>query len=146
MTACPPRVRMRMRNPWVLARLRLLGWNVRFTEGPPRGGLRAEPERGYAREAEPGECRGRSARSQSGRQLWGKPRWPLSGKAAGATLPPSPSSAWRGGLPRQGLITLPAALEGRRGGAASSPGRREFRGSDDLHSCGRTCGQGAWAA
>ena len=33
MTALPPRVRIRMRKPCVLARLRLLGWNVRFTGG-----------------------------------------------------------------------------------------------------------------
>ena len=41
-TARPPLVRMRRRKPWVLARLRLLGWYVRFNEEPPRGG-RARP-------------------------------------------------------------------------------------------------------
>jgi hypothetical protein len=30
-TARPPRVRIRTRNPWVFFRLRVLGWNVRFT-------------------------------------------------------------------------------------------------------------------
>ena len=44
-TARPPLVRMRRRKPWVLARLRVLGWNVRFNEEPPRGG-RARPEVG----------------------------------------------------------------------------------------------------
>src|SRR5262249_24186807 len=29
-TARPPRVRMRTRNPWVLLRLRVFGWNVCF--------------------------------------------------------------------------------------------------------------------
>jgi len=37
-TARPPLVRIRRRKPWVLARLRLLGWYVRFKEEPPRGG------------------------------------------------------------------------------------------------------------
>src|SRR4029077_19897823 len=32
-TARPPRVRIRMRNPCVLLRLRLFGWNVLFTHG-----------------------------------------------------------------------------------------------------------------
>ena len=32
----PARVRMRSRKPWVLARRRLLGWNVRFDTGTPR--------------------------------------------------------------------------------------------------------------
>lgn len=36
--ARPPLVRIRRRKPWVLARLRLLGWYVRFKEEPPRGG------------------------------------------------------------------------------------------------------------
>jgi hypothetical protein len=30
----PPRVRIRMRKPWVFLRLRLLGWYVRFTLVP----------------------------------------------------------------------------------------------------------------
>ena len=34
----PARVRMRSRNPWVLARRRLLGWNVRFDTRTPRSG------------------------------------------------------------------------------------------------------------
>jgi len=33
MMARPPRVRMRVRKPWVFLRFRLLGWNVRFTHG-----------------------------------------------------------------------------------------------------------------
>ena len=37
-TARSPLVRIRRRKPWVLARLRLLGWYVRFKEEPPRGG------------------------------------------------------------------------------------------------------------
>lgn len=39
MTARPPRVDMRFRKPCFLARLRTLGWNVRFTENllGPRG-------------------------------------------------------------------------------------------------------------
>jgi hypothetical protein len=38
-------VRIRTRKPWVLARLRVFGWYVRFNEEPPRGG-RARPEVG----------------------------------------------------------------------------------------------------
>jgi hypothetical protein len=33
MMARPARVRMRSRNPWVRARRRLLGWNVRLLTG-----------------------------------------------------------------------------------------------------------------
>ena len=53
-TALPPRVAIRARNPWVLARLRVLGWYVRFTSGrpfvvpdgamPSPGGAAASPE------------------------------------------------------------------------------------------------------
>ncbi|CAB4975712.1 unannotated protein [freshwater metagenome] len=32
-TARPPRVRILMRKPWVLLRLRVLGWKVRFMHG-----------------------------------------------------------------------------------------------------------------
>lgn len=35
-TARPARSAMRWRNPWRLARRRVLGWKVRFTEWPPR--------------------------------------------------------------------------------------------------------------
>ncbi len=35
-TARPPLVRMRRRKPWVLERLRVFGWYVRFNEEPPR--------------------------------------------------------------------------------------------------------------
>ena len=35
-TRRPPLVRMRTRNPWVLFRLRLFGWNVRFMLSPRR--------------------------------------------------------------------------------------------------------------
>jgi hypothetical protein len=38
MIARPARVRMRSRNPCVLARRRLFGWNVRLLTGTPRGG------------------------------------------------------------------------------------------------------------
>jgi len=34
--ARPARVRMRVRNPWVFARLRLLGWKVRLMVGSVR--------------------------------------------------------------------------------------------------------------
>jgi hypothetical protein len=33
MTARPPRVRIRIRKPWVFLRFRLFGWNVLFTHG-----------------------------------------------------------------------------------------------------------------
>src|ERR1035441_10217726 len=33
--ALPPLVDIRLRNPWVLARLRVFGWYVRFTSGGP---------------------------------------------------------------------------------------------------------------
>jgi hypothetical protein len=39
-TRRPPLVRMRTRNPWVLFRLRLFGWNVRFMLSPGRFGER----------------------------------------------------------------------------------------------------------
>src|SRR5438093_1337145 len=35
-TARPPRVRIRIRKPWVFLRFRLLGWNVRFTRASSR--------------------------------------------------------------------------------------------------------------
>ncbi len=65
-TARPPLVRMRRRKPWVLARLRLFGWYVRFNEEPPRGG-RARPEsRGPRGRRKPPSVRLRPPRSQRG--------------------------------------------------------------------------------
>jgi hypothetical protein len=75
-TARPPLVRMRRRNPWVLARLRLFGWYVRFNEEPPRGAARS-PRSGTAREAETAKCTARNARFATRRDLWGKRPRPL---------------------------------------------------------------------
>ena len=76
-TARPPLVRIRRRKPWVLARLRLLGWYVRFNEEPPRGG-RARPgvgdhagggnDRVYGSD---GSCSQRGAAPDL--RVWGKP-------------------------------------------------------------------------
>src|SRR5580700_9886872 len=53
--ALPPLVDIRLRNPWVLARLRVFGWYVRFTSGwpflVPR--RRSAVDRGYR--CQPGE-------------------------------------------------------------------------------------------
>ena len=76
-TARPPLVRMRRRKPWVLARLRLLGWYVRFNEEPPRGG-RARPEVGDHAGGGNGQVYGSGdAPSQRGARVWGKPPQPL---------------------------------------------------------------------
>lgn len=75
-TARPPLVRMRRRKPWVLARLRLFGWYVRFNEEPPRGG-RAQPEvgdrAGGGNQAVYGSGRAHAMRGE----VWGKPSRPL---------------------------------------------------------------------
>jgi hypothetical protein len=44
--ARPARVRMRSRKPWVFARLRLFGWNVRFTGTTPLGRSRWKAGKG----------------------------------------------------------------------------------------------------
>src|SRR4029453_8759527 len=47
MMARPARVRMRVRRPWGLARLRVFGWNVRFTTVAPNPvGVEGRQERG----------------------------------------------------------------------------------------------------
>ena len=79
-TARPPFVRIRMRKPCVLARLRLLGWYVRFNEEPPRGS-RARPEvgdrAGGGNDSVYGsEPAGRNAEQVRAR-VWGKPSRPL---------------------------------------------------------------------
>ena len=85
----PPLVRIRRRKPWVLARLRLFGWNVRFNEEPPRGG-RARPgvgdRAGGGNDPVYGSDR-RVATRGADRGSGENPRDPLSHKDAGATLP-----------------------------------------------------------
>ena len=51
----PARVDMRLRKPWVLARLRVFGWYVRFTSGRPFlvPRRRSAIDRGYR--CQPGE-------------------------------------------------------------------------------------------
>ena len=53
--ALPPLVDIRLRNPWVLARLRVFGWYVRFTSGRPFlvPRRRSAIDRGYR--CQPGE-------------------------------------------------------------------------------------------
>ena len=76
-TARPPLVRMRRRKPWVLARLRLLGWYVRFNAEPPRGG-RARPEVGDHAGGGNRQVYGSDGpATQRGARVWGKPPQPL---------------------------------------------------------------------
>src|SRR4051794_21280111 len=101
-TARPPLVRMRSRNPWVLARLRLFGWYVRFNEEPPRGGPRAARGRGPRGRRKPPSVRLPSGSVQRGADGGGNARGPLSLKDTGATLRASPGGGRPGALPRGG--------------------------------------------
>jgi hypothetical protein len=125
-TARPPLVRMRRRNPWVLARLRLFGWYVRFNEEPPRGAARS-PRSGTAREAETAKCTARIARFATQRDLWGKRPRPLVAQGHPVLRCALRSAtARRAGLPRS---------------VTTGPGRHLDHSWDDLHTCGRSCGQ-----
>src|SRR4029450_10751438 len=74
MMARPARVRMRMRKPWVLARLRVFGWNVRFTTVAPNPvGVEGRQERG--------------ARAHRRFDGTGLPMVRQRGQSAGATVP-----------------------------------------------------------
>ncbi len=75
-TARPPLVRMRRRKPWVLARLRLFGWYVRFNEEPPRGD-RAQPEVGDRAGGGNQQVYGSGASHAMRSPVWGKPSQPL---------------------------------------------------------------------
>ncbi len=75
-TARPPLVRMRRRKPWVLARLRLFGWYVRFNEEPPRGD-RAQPEVGDRAGGGNQRVYGAGGSHAMRSQVWGKPLQPL---------------------------------------------------------------------
>ena len=61
-TSRPPLVRMPTRNPWVLFRLRLFGWNVRFMMSPGR--RQGEPP-GDASTGQKSECSGAPPKRQS---------------------------------------------------------------------------------
>ena len=99
-TARPPLVRIRRRNPWVLARLRLFGWNVRFNEEPPRGG-RARPEvgdragGGNRQVYDPGD-----ATVQRGAQSGETPATPCRTRMPVLRCALRPAAAWPAALPR----------------------------------------------
>jgi hypothetical protein len=125
-TARPPLVRMRRRKPWVLARLRLFGWYVRFNAEPPRGG-RARPEVG-------------DHAGGGNQQVYGSDRLVRNAERREAQV-------W-GKLPRT-LVALGrrcyvARLARRRpveGLPRETPADPLFHRCDDLHTCGRSCGQ-----
>ncbi len=125
-TARPPFVRMRRRKPWVLARLRLFGWYVRFNEEPPRGG-RARPEVGDRAGGGNQTVYGPSGAHATRSSVWGKPSQPLV---------------------QQGTRCYVARLARRRPAVRTSPvslgsnwPARDLPVPDDLHTCGRSCGQ-----
>ena len=64
-TALPPRVRIRVRKPWVFARLRVLGWKVRFKATGLLEGHRADSEQGSAAGGGATECTGVRARMRN---------------------------------------------------------------------------------
>jgi hypothetical protein len=83
-TARPPLVRIRRRKPWVFARLRLLGWYVRFKGRAPSrrsrpvrsGGPCGRRKRPSVRvRCRPAQCG--AARIQAILLVWGKPPRPL---------------------------------------------------------------------
>ena len=124
-TARPPLVRMRSRNPWVLARLRLFGWYVRFNEEPPRGG-RARPEVG-------------DRAGGGNRQVYDPGDEPCNAERS-LGKPPQP-------LVAQGCRCYVARFARRRPAGCASPvcdsSTRPTRAPllNDLHTCGRSCGQ-----
>ena len=119
---------MRRRNPWVLARLRLFGWYVRFNEEPPRGG-RARPEVGDRAGGGNGQCTapGRSDATRSA-TVWGKPLQPLVAQGGRCYVARSRPADGR-------PVRLPRCVTARPGRDPRSTCR------DDLHTCGRACGQ-----
>jgi hypothetical protein len=134
-------VRIRVRNPWVFLRLRLLGWNVRFNGWPPRavGALQA---RGRGpRDGVGGVYRCRSRHPQRTRELGARSSHmraaraiePLARACARRYLPPAPSSIRSrcGSLPRRGFGPVrPVSPRGRPQAALRV-----------LHTCGRACGK-----
>ena len=125
-TARPPLVRMRRRKPWVLARLRLLGWYVRFNEEPPRGG-RARPEVG-------------DHAGGGNRQVYGRDR-PV--RNAEGSLGKTPEGPCRTRMPV--LRCAPRAATARRsdfpGVSVRDPADLFEHLYHDLHTCGCSCGQ-----
>ena len=128
-TARPPRVRIRRRKPCVFFRLRLLGWNVRFTAGPPQATAR-RPWKGTAREA------------------WKPPSLRVTRSACNAERPGSPGV-------KMSLASLVAPVDecyvarhaDAPAGAADFPGEHRLGrppggrpSSHDLHTCGSSCG------
>ena len=132
-TARPPLVRIRSRKPWVLARLRLLGWYVRFNEEPPRGG-RARPEGGdragggnvSVYDPDPPRRNAERSRFDPGAMSGENPCGPLSHKEAGATL--------RASLGPRGAVRLLRSVQLARA-------RTRATHLGDLHTCGLACGQ-----
>jgi hypothetical protein len=102
MMARPARVRMRMRKPWVLARLRVFGWNVRFTTVAPNPvGVEGRQERG--------------ARAHRRFDGTGLPMVRQRGQSAGATVPHQPLR----GFVRRCYSPAPPSLTARLLGPAS---------------------------
>ena len=137
----PARVRIRRRNPWVFLRLRLLGWNVRFTRWPPQ----ATDARSVEWDRAGGGKRsvyGRSTRrSQRGTAPARRPRGRVSATLVtrlGTLIDP---------LSRPGVV-LRCAPRVAAAGVADFPGglRLDKAASGripvlpDLHNCGRSCG------
>jgi hypothetical protein len=130
-SARPARVCIRWRNPCFLLRLRLLGWNVRFTHGllGPRVGAQITAPGARARLRRPHSVRPRRRNQQSGIHVNGV----LSLQKAGDTVP----------SPRQrtgpvGAVTSPEMFTfglGEAARAAAGPGE------GFLHTCGCCCGQ-----
>jgi hypothetical protein len=111
----PARVRMRTRKPWVLARLRLLGWKVRFTSRLQVRGSRL-----------PGDLTAREHRpDQQGRPGYVSSNRPVKRARCRRELRPRPCGQ-------------PLPTQQRRGSVAP-------RSSGHLHpspGCGQKCGQG----
>jgi hypothetical protein len=107
-TRRPPRVDMRTRNPWVFARLRLLGWNVLFTFITPFrsqvvAGRWSRRESGRAG-AEPSDCSRAHARVST-KGCWIGLRSPPARLSRRAHPGPPPAWSARGPV----LLSLPIA-------------------------------------
>ncbi len=64
-TARPPRVRIRVRKPWVFLRFLVLGWYVRFTTLPPRVNRAKTPWQRARAGGGSAKCTGRRAPAQN---------------------------------------------------------------------------------
>ena len=129
-TARPPLVRIRRRKPWVLARLRLFGWYVRFTGRAPSRRSRAARSRGPS-----GRRKRHSVRVRPPPTQRGAPRIASLGKTLAApcrTRTPVLRCAPRSAL---GLLSCSSWS------VAARPGRTRATHLGDLHTCGLTCGQ-----